>query len=165
MDTRPTSDWTVTTLKEHFDALLAENDRRYQQRAVTQEQAIKDALTAQKEAIAAALAAADRAVAKAEGAAEKRFEGVNEFRGQLADQQRTLMPRQEADAEFRAIRGEMNASISAINDKLSEMAERMNRSEGRSTGLNAGWIYLIGGIGLVGTILGIIGAVSFLAQR
>ena len=80
--------------------LLDSYDRRYEQRHdasqkaleaafAAQKDAIEAAFTAQKEAINAALTAADRAVQKAEAAAEKRFEGVNEFRAQLGDQQRT----------------------------------------------------------------------------
>ncbi len=38
-------------------------------------------------------ASSDKAILKAEEAAEKRFDGVNEFRAQLGDQQRTLIPK------------------------------------------------------------------------
>jgi hypothetical protein len=67
------SDWTVDTLKEHFDAILVEKDK----------------------AISAALLAAEKAVTKAETASDKRFEGVNEFRQALSDQTNTLVPRTE----------------------------------------------------------------------
>ena len=60
-----------------------------------QEKAIAAAFAAQEKATAAALAAAKEAVAKAEVASDKRFESVNEFRGQLKDQATTFMPRTE----------------------------------------------------------------------
>ncbi len=68
------SGWTVDTLKEHLESMAAAYDRRYEQRFEAQEQAVTAALNAAKEA-----------VQKAEVAAEKRFDAVNEFRGQLAE--------------------------------------------------------------------------------
>jgi hypothetical protein len=67
------SEWTVDTLKEHFDAILVEKDK----------------------AISAALLAAKEAVTKAETASDKRFENVNEFRQTLSDQTSTFVPRTE----------------------------------------------------------------------
>ncbi len=64
--------------------LLDERDLRYKERH-----------DAQQNAISAALAAAEKAVTKAEVAAEKRFDGVNEFRGQLKDQSATFITRTE----------------------------------------------------------------------
>jgi hypothetical protein len=74
------SDWTIDTLKEHYDAILVEKDK----------------------AISAALLAAEKAVTKAENAAERRFEGVNEFRQQLNDQAATFLPRAEFEAQRKA---------------------------------------------------------------
>jgi len=86
------SSWTVDTLKSHFEELLAEVDKRYEQRFEGQEKAVNAALTAAKEA-----------VAKAENAAEKRFDSVNEFRGQLSDQARTFMPRPESEQRMQTL--------------------------------------------------------------
>ncbi len=80
-------------IKEHFEAVLAEKDKGYSQRFDAQEKAVTAALTAAKEA-----------VVKAEIAAEKRFDSVNEFRGQLSDQARTFMPRPECEKEFESLR-------------------------------------------------------------
>lgn len=155
------SGWTVDTLHmlvrgllsertERFDSQLAairdlmrESDTRYEQRFIAQQEAIQAALLAQKEAVQAALIAADRAVAKAETASEKRFEGVNEFRGQLADQAAQLMPRSEAEAR-----------IQAMADKLSEVVDRVNRSEGRGTGMQASWAIAVA---VFGMLLGVAG--------
>src|SRR6185295_19908076 len=68
-----------------------------------QEKAVAAALAAQEKAVNAALTAADRAVAKAETAAEKRFESVNEFRAQLADQARNFLTTQEANIRFASL--------------------------------------------------------------
>lgn len=121
------SGWTVDTLKEYI------------------EQRFKD----QDKAVQAALLAAKEAVLKAETASEKRFESVNEFRGQLSDQTSTLMPRAESDTRY-----------AAISEKVSDLTDRMNLMSGKSTGINAGWGYLAGVIGIIGTIVGIILALS-----
>ncbi len=55
---------------------------------------------AQEKAVAAALAAAEKAVTKAELAAEKRFDAVNEFRGQLKDQAANFATRNEIEIRF-----------------------------------------------------------------
>lgn len=79
-------EWTLKTLKAHFEALQQESDKRYEQRFGAQEKAVNAALTAAKEA-----------VSKAETSAEKRFDSVNEFRAQLSDQAATFMPRMESE--------------------------------------------------------------------
>ena len=129
--------WNVSTLKEHTEDLLSEMDKRNEQR-----------FTASEKAINAALAAADRAVMKAETAAEKRFESVNEFRGTLSDQQRSLMPRSEADVEFRAMR-----------QIIDDLKTRMDKNEGKSKGFETSWLIFIGLGGLILTLLGLIAVI------
>jgi len=120
------SGWTTDTLRSHlltligekFDRLrsmLAEKDVRDQQRFDAQQLALRDALTAQEKAVNAALTAAEQAVQKAETAAEKRFDAVNEFRAQLADQAQTFMPRNEAQV-----------LIDGQNDKIGGLETRIN---------------------------------------
>jgi hypothetical protein len=114
------SAWTIDTLKAHYD-----------QRFIDQERAV-----------AAALAAADRAALKAETASEKRFDAVNEFRGQLADQASTFMPRQEAQV-----------SIGSLADKLDLQAARLDKLEGRSSGFGSIGALVAGGVAILGTII------------
>src|SRR4029077_7149376 len=104
-----------------MQTLMDEHDLRYQQRFAASQEALTAALNAQKEAIAAALLAADRAVNKAEIAREKRFEGVHEFRQQLADQAATFMPR--AEAEIR---------LSSLGEKLDQNTNQLSGGAGRS---------------------------------
>lgn len=109
------------------DRLLVEVDRRYEQRFMAQEQAVSLALArvdkefhehlAQVRAEThAALEAADKAIAKAEAATEKRFEGVNEFRGQLADQARTFIPRAESISRHERTAEQIEALVRADAD-------------------------------------------------
>jgi hypothetical protein len=112
---------------------MNERDKRYD-----------DALKAVKESSTLALAAADRAVAKAENATEKRFDAVNEFRETLADQQRTLMPRAEAELRFVS----MEKTLAAI-----QLAQ--GRSAGSGEGAQVGWGYAIGAAGFVFGLIGL----------
>lgn len=124
------SAWTTDSLKEYFEALIKSNDQRYEQR-------FKD----QAEAVKAALASAERAVEKAEANAEKWRMNANEWRGAMNDRERNLMPRSEAEK-----------SIAANSEKVDALATRIERSEGRSSGLDTGWKVLIGAVGLIATL-------------
>jgi len=148
--------WTVETLREYVLALIATNDVKYRERFessqsainaafLAQQTAMSTALTAQKLAIDTALAAADRAVTKAEMAAEKRFESVNEFRASLADQQRTLMPRSEAEILFKQ-----------LGEKVDFATQKLVTNDAQKSGLKDGWAYLIGGLGIISLIVTII---------
>lgn len=94
------------------------SDGAMKERAEAAQTAIATALLAQEKAVNAALTAAKEAVLKAEVAAEKRFESVNEFRATLADQQRSLMPRNEAEIKFNAIEG----SIKLLTERYEKTA-------------------------------------------
>jgi len=128
---------------------LAAAEKLTGQRFEDQQIAVAAAFAAQKEAIAAALAAQEKAVTKAELAAERRFEGVNEFRGQLSDQAATFMSRAEALLQIQT-----NA------DKIDALATRIDRTEGRSTGLNVGWTIAVSAVLLVGSIVAMIVALT-----
>lgn len=126
------------SLREHLLALMAEKDLRDQQRFDAQQQALTAALLAADTAVRAAQAAAEKAVAKAEAATEKRFESVNEFRQSLSDQTASFPSRVE---------------LQALADRVADLATRMDRTEGKSTGLNAGWGYLLGALGLAVAVI------------
>jgi hypothetical protein len=86
-------EWTIETLKEHFDSLRKDDQI----------------------AVAAALSSAERAVAKADLAVEKRFDGVNEFRQALADQSNSLLPRQEYNAQHGALVERIEQLVLLVN--------------------------------------------------
>lgn len=126
---------------DHLLALLAEKDLRDQQRFDGQQQALTAALLAADTAVRAAQAAAEKAVAKAEAATEKRFESVNEFRQTLTDQAASFPSRVE---------------LQALADRVADLATRLDKTEGRSTGLNAGWGYVLGAAGLIAAVITIL---------
>lgn len=128
------SEWTVDSLKEHFEAIIDANDRRYEQRFKDQEAAVK-----------AALASAEKAVEREQDNSEKWRENANEWRGAMNDRERNLMPRTEAEQ-----------SMKSVTEKVDALASRSERSEGKNTGFTDGWKYLIAGIGLIATIVGLV---------
>lgn len=104
------------------------------------------AILLQEKAVTAALAAADRAIVKAEMAVEKRFESVNEFRKTLSEQTNSFIPRIEA-----------MALLKANEDKLNMLGTRLDKMEGTGTGRKDVWGFIIGAVGLLATILAVIG--------
>jgi len=143
------SEWTIDTLREYLLKLIDANDIRYDQRfeasqsaidkaLIAQQTAMQTALTAQKLAVDTAQSAAEKAVTKAEVASEKRFDSVNEFRNTLADQQRTLMPRTEAELR-----------IKTLEDRIDAMSTTLTSSTGQKAGAHNLWGYLVGAAGIV----------------
>lgn len=120
---------------------------------LSQQTAMKVAFEVAEKAVQAALAAADRAVSKAELAADKRFEGVNEFRGTLADQQRTLMPRSEVEVLMRS-----------MYEKLNTLEKIVEAARAERVGLKGGYGYAIGVLGVLLTVMSIIGYVVTLIR-
>lgn len=146
-------EWTVSTLKAYADAAIAHAaatsalmidaaEKLSNQRFDDQQIAVTAALAAQKEAVAAALTAADRAVAKAETAAERRFDSVNEFRAQLADQATSFISRAEALLQ-----------IAANAEKIDALSARVDRSEGHSSGTSVAWGWVVAGVAVLGTVV------------
>jgi hypothetical protein len=133
----PHTDWTIATLKEHFEAILIERDLRYQQRFEASQSALAAALQAAKEMVALALAAADRAAQVLAIASEKRFEGQNEFRGAMGDAAGRLATKEAVDAMFAGLTKEI-ASLTMVIATM----------QGSNKGLSSGWGYLAGAGGL-----------------
>lgn len=90
-----------STEVRHLQALIDERDRRYTERFDAQERAVQAALAAAEKLVSTAFAASEKAVLKQEQAQADYNIRSNEFRGQLADQAKMLMPRAEAEASFR----------------------------------------------------------------
>jgi hypothetical protein len=70
-------------------------------------------------------------------ALEKRLEGLNEFRGQLSDQNRTFVVQTVFDAKIEALSARLNA---------------LERTAERTAGSVATWRFLAGGGGLLGLV-------------
>jgi len=170
----------VTAALTAADKAVTEVDRRHSEQFLALERMVLARFDAEhtllvnlaherQTAIDAAFAAQQAAVNKAEVAAEKRFESINEFRAQLGDQAATFVPRQEAEAAIgrntervKELFDTVNTHVSrvewaAANDRLTEqvrdLADHQNRNSGRGAGLNAGWVYILGALAALGTVM------------
>lgn len=128
--------------------------------------AVQAALAAQEKAVTAAFLASEKAIVKAEEAQKEYNTRSNEFRGQLDDQAKTLMPRNESIGLFNAIdeklsalqqrleqaasaKGEADEKIFlSINTDLKSLRESRSLGDGRGAGINQFWGYIVGGIGI-----------------
>jgi hypothetical protein len=127
--------WTLEALKEHYDVVLKNQYEHY-----------KILLAERDERVTQRYQAMELAVNKAEVATEKRFECVNEFRAQLGDQSRTLMPRIETEVLLK------NA-----NDKIDALTIKVEKSENIKAGGNAMIAYIVAGISILITIITLLG--------
>ena len=154
------SGWSLETAIDHLLAVVNErharvvtliegNDKRYEERFSASQKALELGLAGQKSEISAALAAADRAVLKAETATEKRFESVNEFRGTLDQQQRTLIPRSEVDVLMRGL----EEKIFTLGKSLDETKGAIAAMQSERAGVRGGYGYAVGIVGFVLTVV------------
>jgi hypothetical protein len=116
-------EWNTETLKAHFEAMLVERDKRYDERRANQQREVEVALVAINE----------------------RLSQLNELRGQSADRDKNMITRVEYDTAHDALVGRVQTCES-----------RLDRQEGRGSGLNAGWGYLVAGISLLVAIISVI---------
>jgi hypothetical protein len=121
--------WTIDALLVRLDGLEKLLDQRFR---------------AQETALASALASQKEAITKAEVANEKRFDSVNEFRGQLKDQTSTFVSRPEMTSELRM-----------VVEKIDSLTNRINMSEGKAEGALKFWGALVSGIATVGVVVGL----------
>lgn len=94
--------------------------------------------------------ASKEAILKQEAANEKRFEGVNQFRAQLATQQQTFMPREVVEKQ-----------IEAVEERLMKVESRLDRGEGHDFGKQESKVGLYA---LLGAVVAVITTVIVLAN-
>jgi hypothetical protein len=133
------SGWTVT-LKEHLSALRiadgkfdTERDRRYSEVAAEREKALKIKETAD---LAALELAREIQTYKDEKANELR-EQINSERG------------------LYATKGDLKAAAEKVETAIAPLGVYVASQQGRSGGLNQGWVYLLGIVTLIATIISI----------
>ena len=112
------SEWTIDTLREHFDDKAASVEKKFDEALTLRDQALKSAYESQRVALE-----------KAEQTLEKRFDSVNEFRESLSDQQRTFIPRKEVEVLFAALGDRIDRNVAelvALRETVIEAAGRKN---------------------------------------
>lgn len=128
-------DRTYTDRIRALEKLVDERDRLYLEKFKGAEVAVAAALAAQEKSVNSAFAASEKAIVKAEQAQKEYNERSNEFRGQLDDQAKTLMPRPETLSMFRGVEDKISSSVAALDAKIHGVdvqidSLRLSRSEG-----------------------------------
>ena len=126
------------TLSAHLKELLLERDARFEQRFSAQENLMveRDRRYDQRfldihEAQEKALTAANVALCKVADDVAARFHTVNEFRGSLADQQRSLLAR----SEFLTAESYLSSRIDEVVKSVKIVNDMVIASQGSGTGL------------------------------
>jgi hypothetical protein len=120
------SGWTTDTLQRWVVDQMAAHAKLDDQRFSSQEEMVKAAVRSAKEA-----------VDKAETAANERFKSINEIRGAMLDQTGKFVTRDTVDA-----------LVGALNTQITALGKQVERMEGRGSGLQQGWGYIVGAVGL-----------------
>lgn len=146
--------------------VIDERDRLYDSRFRASEIAVQAALLAQKEAVASAFLASEKAIIKAEEAQKDYNLRSNEFRGQLDDQAKLLMQRQEAlglfkssddkletmrlffDSKLESQRIAFEKNNESLMKEITSLRESRSEISGKSSGANALFGYLVGVAGI-----------------
>ena len=174
--------WTLDTLHEHLvsmieasDRLMVERDRMYDMRFRTAETAVNAALVAQDKQTSSSFLASEKAVLKAEEAQREYNVRSNEFRGQLDDQAKMLMPRAEVAALLKAmeekiisVKNELETRINGyatsgdknyqdVRKDIQILREYRSQATGAISGVKEGWGVLVG---IGGLLIGIGGALA-----
>src|ERR1700730_3038561 len=107
---------------------FAANEKAITAAFAANEKLVTAAFNANEKATAMALASAKEAVAKAEAASEKRFESVNEFRGQLRDQAASFITRDEYSIQLKSITDKLDNAVVSFSVQLDRATSQLNSS-------------------------------------
>lgn len=136
--------------------LLNERDRRVTEQFDAQKAAVFAALFAQEKMTAAAFASAEKAIDKAEAGQTAYNERSNEFRGQLDDQAKTFIPRNEADGRdertreaIENMRKEMGVLRDEMRRETSDLRKTRDESSGKGQGISIIWAGAVSVIGII----------------
>jgi len=120
-----------------LEALVLANDRLYMEKFAAAELALSTALAAQEKGTTAAFLAGEKAVLKAEQAQKEYNERSNEFRGQLDDQAKTLMPRPETVNMFKALDEKLTGVENVLESRITGLQNAAkNELESAKTSFN-----------------------------
>lgn len=115
----------LTDLRDFMQRVLEERDRQYDARFRAFDIAVTAGFAAQKESVANAFSASEKAIIKAEEAQRAYNERSNEFRGQLDDQAKMLMPRSEATALIRSLEDKLQATSQSDGRERTLLTDRL----------------------------------------
>lgn len=128
-------------LPQHLEALRvadqrfqAERDRRYAEVGLEREKALKIKETADLAALQLA-------------------REIQTYKDEKANELRAQIERERGDYPTRS---ELASAVDKIEATIKPLVAYVNAQQGRSSGLNAGWAYLVAAAGLAGTLVGLV---------
>lgn len=152
----------IKALEDALAAALIAQEKAVAAALAAAEKAVQAALVAAEKAVSAAFAASEKAVLKAEEAQKEYNIRSNEFRGQLDDQAKTLMPRPETMTMFKAtddkltgIKVEIEKKIDLMRLDIQGISGLITTAGGRAEGVHASWGLVTGAAAFVLVLLGI----------
>jgi hypothetical protein len=125
---------TYLDLRIMLDERYATQTKALDAAFLAQQTAMRTALEAAEKAVATALISAEKAVTKAEVASDKRFESVNEFRKQLADQTSTFPTREEVNIRMTSVSDQTDRNATRIGELELRLTSRLDVAAGHSGG-------------------------------
>ena len=141
--------------------LLDERDKLYSERANAGRVAVDAALTATKEQTASSFAANKESVSKYEQAQHEYNLRTNEFRGQLEDQAKRLIPR----AEVESIVKNLEEKTVRLEADIRIIREQMGTDVGRGAGMAQFWGYIVTILGLLFGVASAFGVTFYLSRK
>lgn len=165
--------WTLDTLEKYLSGRIAELEKL----SIERHARSKERVEAVSQSLNAALGSIDKAVAKSEAADNLRYHSLNELRGVLSENIKTLLPRTEyftshaaLDEKINALRNVMDEKITATYAKIDSVAgtiaatdrtlgELSSSLKGRTSGFGT-----VGGliVGIAVTLTGIAAIASMI---
>lgn len=121
---RGTTGWNIEVMYVHFSTLIEEHKKQFAIALANQKEYFEHILAEMDKRYMQRFDAQEKAVAKAEQAQSDYNIRSNEFRGQLDDQAKMLMPRAEADQRFKASEDKTDQRFKAVDEKI-----EINRNE------------------------------------
>ena len=155
-----------------LESIVNERDKQYDMRFRAAEIAVNAALASQQKNTADAFLASENAIEKAENAQKEYNIAHNDLSRKLDEQNKATVPRPEttalfkaADEKLAALQSNYDSKIEAIRENLTReiagLRESRSAGEGKTTGANALWGYIVGGFGLLLGMIGTITAIIF----
>jgi hypothetical protein len=154
----------ISVLEERVRALtqlVDERDRLYMEKFKASETAVGAAIIASDKQTAQNFAASEKAISKAEEAQREYNIRSNEFRGQLDDQAKRLMPREEAQINFKAQDQKLESVKENFSKEIASLRESRSEGGGAARASASGQQsthWLIGVV--IGLVLGLAGLIA-----
>lgn len=129
VDQREFSMQSLGDMRAMLSQQMADMRTMLNERYETQTKALDAAFKAAEQAVQTALVSAEKAVGKAEAAADKRFESVNEFRKQLADQTATFPTRIEVSTRLDGLSEQVQRDQQRIGELELRLTSRLDTAQ------------------------------------